>query len=452
MTGWLSRKLEFAFFLVVFMFVVPPSVRGDTHEQCVSCHEKTTPGVVGYWKNSSHVSGNVTCLTCHGLYENNHDLPVGTRKRVEAAVCGECHAQPAQDHFKSRHGVGFRAGQACTRNEPPRPGLTSTCTTCHESDTGIPREKAACARFLTQSPEMQRQGCLACHSVETRCDTCHSAHDTRLEIARDPRICAPCHMGPDHPQYEMWKTSKHGLLYDANGRSYAPDCSGCHMPDGSHDVSIGITMGLAGQPYPETTRAVERERMVTICSKCHAAAFARRMLSDADAIQKQSKSLVDEAAEILKELDRANLILPPPEKRPEHPLSGNVLEIGPQMLYENLSAVEAEFFRMKKFYYVTAYKGVFHQNADYAHWYGNAPLKLSLSTIRSQAEFLKKLDTLEQRIENVSNMGPSAEQDRGVIDSLKDEMRRIREKFLSGEIDSAEYERRKSALLDRHGF
>ena len=59
---------------------------------------------------------------------------------------------------------------------------------------------------------------------------------------------------------------------------------------------------------------------------------------------------------------------------------------------------------MKKFYYVITYKGVFHQNPDYAHWYGNAPLKLALSEIRSEAALLKELKLLRDRINNLSHM------------------------------------------------
>ena len=57
------------------------------------------------------------------------------------------------------------------------------------------------------------------------------------ELVRDPGVCAKCHMGPDHPQWEMWQTSQHGTLYAAAGAELGPTCQSCHMAQGSHDVS-----------------------------------------------------------------------------------------------------------------------------------------------------------------------------------------------------------------------
>ena len=74
------------------------------------------------------------------------------------------------------------------------------------------------------------------------------------------------------------------------------------------------------------------------------------------------------------------------------------------MLYENLSSVESTLFKMKAFYAISAYKGVFHQNPDYAHWYGNAPMKLALSEIRSQAALLRKVEAIKKRVDNLNRM------------------------------------------------
>ena len=41
--------------------------------------------------------------------------------------------------------------------------------------------------------------------------------DTRFSSAqaRTPDTCGKCHMGPDHPQIEIYNESKHGILYRA---------------------------------------------------------------------------------------------------------------------------------------------------------------------------------------------------------------------------------------------
>ncbi len=423
-------------------------------ESCYSCHNRETPVIVGLWTSSAHAIAQVDCVACHGEEYNTDHTSDHERIVVEAHVCARCHDKAAKGHFAGKHGIGFRAGQACTRNEKKTDEIAGGCKDCHEKGSLVPRQEAECSRFLAQSPEMQRQGCLMCHRIENRCDACHSSHSTDLKIVRNPEICRTCHMGPDHPQYEMWESSKHGIFYRQQGRKYSPDCTTCHMPKGTHNVSEGITMGLAGQEYPEDIRNKERDRMLTICYRCHSKSFAAQNLSDGDAIQRQSRALVDEADKIIHELDKQGLLLPSPSDRPAHPLSGNRIELGSQMLYEDLSRVEALFFRMKKFYYVISYKGVFHQNPDYAHWYGNVPLKLTLSEIRSEAELLKELKIMRDRINNLSEMGLSDNRTKSgtTREALKSGLRKIKELHLKGDLTQTEYEKQRKALLERHGL
>jgi hypothetical protein len=336
----------------------------------------------------------------------------------------------------------------CTRNGKEA-ATGEGCSACHESGSTRLRAQVQCARFLAQSPAMQRQGCTACHAVEARCDTCHGVHGTDRALARDAGTCATCHMGPDHAQFEMWKTSRHGVVFAQKGRAEAPDCATCHMPGGSHDVSQGISLDLAGNPYPAERRAREREKMVEVCARCHTRAFARRQLADGDAVQRESKALLDEGMAIVRDLDALGLLEPAPASRPPAPLSGARLELGPQMLYENLSRPEAIFFRMKKFAYVTAYKGVFHQNPDYAHWYGNATLKLGLSELRSEAALLRRLRIAEQRLEVGARVAPAdAPQDA----ALRKELQGLREKRTRGELDAAGLERAQREALERAGL
>ncbi len=76
------------------------------------------------------------------------------------------------------------------------------------------------------------------------CAACHSRHDFSRRRARQPENCGKCHLGPDHPQKEIYEESKHGIAYrdmkdqmnlDAGkwvlGDDYsaAPTCATCHM-------------------------------------------------------------------------------------------------------------------------------------------------------------------------------------------------------------------------------
>ncbi len=102
------------------------------------------------------------------------------------------------------------------------------------------------------------------------CHACHSRHAFEAKLSRSPENCGKCHMGPDHPQIEIYDESKHGIAFYANrermaldrrgewilGRDYsaAPTCATCHIsgyvtPLGevhgnSHDVGERISWTL----------------------------------------------------------------------------------------------------------------------------------------------------------------------------------------------------------------
>jgi hypothetical protein len=80
--------------------------------------------------------------------------------------------------------------------------------------------------------------------TEGSCTACHGRHEFSAAQARTPDTCGKCHMGPDHPQIEIYNESKHGIAYHANvdkmnlknekwvvGEDYsaAPTCATCHM-------------------------------------------------------------------------------------------------------------------------------------------------------------------------------------------------------------------------------
>jgi len=369
----------------------------------------------------------------------------GGKTEVTATVCGTCHAEELAAHQRSKHGIALHAGRACTRNRAHPETPAGRCLHCHEKGSTDLQVRMECARFLAQTPAMQRQGCLTCHRVERQCDTCHGAHTTDLAVARNPEQCGHCHMGPDHHQYEMWASSPHGIRYRAGGVAAGPSCATCHMASG-HDVSAGITMGLFGQPYPERQRERERARMLDVCGRCHARPFAARDLADGDQIQRQSLALVTEAKGIIEGLAGDDLLDPAPAKRPPHPLFGRRLVLGPQMLYEDLSPIEALFFRMKKFDYVTTYKGAFHQSPDYTHWYGNSFLKLDLSEIRGMAARLRREATLRAKVDRLA-AAPADTYQR--IKAALAALGRLR---ADGVVDAAEYQRRHDAILDREGL
>jgi hypothetical protein len=118
------------------------------------------------------------------------------------------------------------------------------------------------------------------------------------------------------------------------------------------------------------------------------------------------------------------------------------------MIYENISRAEAIFFRMMLFHYMSSFKGAFHQSPDYAHWYGNAPLKLALSELKSEAAHLRKTERLKQRLENLPTRGV----EEGPAGELKEKLRALKNSYIDGDITREEYESRKNKLLDQQGL
>jgi hypothetical protein len=397
-------------------------------EDCLPCHREKTPAAVRQWEESAHGRAGIGCEKCHGI---DHDRMKRGEARVDMKACAPCHKKAFDSHRQSRHGMGLHSGWGCTRNLAGRD--QRECTFCHDKDSAEPLSSVQCARFLKQSSEMGEVGCNYCHSVESSCASCHTNHNTDLKIVRDPASCAKCHMGPDHPQWEMWQTSLHGTLQGSVGAGTAPTCQRCHMPAGSHDVSIGITMSSGGVAYPADKARPNREAMIRVCGECHAPGFAGRELARGDAIQKQSLAIVKEAEKIILDLADRSLLDPMPANRPPHPLSGSKLVIDSQLLYEDTSHIERLLFKMKKYDYARTIKGAYHQNPAYTHWYGNAELKMDLVDIRAEASRLRSRGTA----------GTGERTAAGADEQL----RLLKKRFERGELAEAEYEREKAKLL-----
>ncbi len=406
-------------------------------EDCIECHKKETPAAVDQWQASSHAPA-ISCSACHG---SDHEAILKGDAPADAKVCGRCHEDAYHEHISSKHGMGLHSGWGCTRNLDSRD--PRECRFCHEEGSTQPKTNVQCARFLAQTSEMGALGCNRCHQVENSCASCHTNHITDLAAVRGPESCATCHMGPDHPQWEMWQTSRHGVLFEALGETAGPTCQRCHMPNGSHNVSYGITMSPAMVQESSERFAIYREEMVEICTQCHARSFAERELKSGDVILAQSQELIREAEAVIRDLADRDLLVPSLQNRPEHPLRGQELVLDGQMLYEDISHIERLFFKMKKYDLAKTVKGAFHQNPAYTHWYGNAELKMTLVDIKAEAARLRAGATATAA--KFTSEGGEGRPFR----SLEKELRILKRKQDRGAIDAEEYNRSKQELFKR---
>lgn len=372
--------------------VVPEAAGKD---DCVSCHEKISPEAVKDHKEGKMAKAGVTCASCHGKHP---DIKMPTPD-----TCAKCHAEKLKQHNEGKHGrYGWKG---------------------HEKG----------GRRLAQYEEMKEVGCGSCHNVAKKCDSCHTRHRFSKEEAKDPAACATCHMGPDHAQMEYYEGSKHGVVYQLDKKGYedggrAPTCVTCHMTTGNHDVSQGITIGGAsqgkwigaensGDKYVKDPNGIamnaitiedfkrERAKMVAICSKCHSPRFAEHKLAAADGVKVASDAVAGEAIKIVLGLYKDGILRPMPKDRPSNPFpdaTGNQgddkgLWLTGHQLYEQTSGIEAQFFQLYKFDLVHAWKGSYHFSPDWAHWYGNAPMKLHLAQIADTADMIRRVTELEKK-------------------------------------------------------
>ncbi len=72
---------------------------GQTKENCITCHQKTSPGIYNQWLNSAHGENDITCSSCHAAESTDvdafehHGATIATL--VTPRDCGQCHAARA---------------------------------------------------------------------------------------------------------------------------------------------------------------------------------------------------------------------------------------------------------------------------------------------------------------------------------------------------------------------
>ncbi|HWI40673.1 MAG TPA: SHOCT domain-containing protein [Verrucomicrobiae bacterium] len=87
---------------------------------------------------------------------------------------------------------------------------------------------------------------------------------------------------------------------------------------------------------------------------------------------------------------------------------------------------------MRKYDLARTVKGAYHQNPAYAHWYGNAELKMDLVDIRSEASCLR-----------------GAGIDKGGAAQVGEELEILKRRMERGELSAEEYRREKEKRLQR---
>ncbi len=291
----------------------------DQAVACIECHKETTPGIFADWAASGHAESNITCLDCHMALEGDSDIATDHAKYYErgdlpygksqyevpvAAIvspkdCSRCHPNEVEQYSKSKHANTL---EIIWKIDPwLNDGMNSAterktgCYACHGSVVEVKDGKLSADDWPNVGVgRLNPDGSLG------SCTSCHTRHRFSVAEARRPEACDQCHLGPDHPQIEIYEESKHGTIYNAfqdefnfdsapgtwtAGIDYrAPTCAACHMSGSgsvktSHDVTERLSWETQApltvrpsefKPFPaDTDWKVEREKMKEICRQCH---------------------------------------------------------------------------------------------------------------------------------------------------------------------------------------
>jgi len=367
--------------------LIPPHIAVPaTSKACVDCHRQNNAGIIDHWKGSKHARKGVGCADCHQADSRDADAFNHYGVVIAAVVtprdCGRCHPQIAAEFGRSHHAAAgnilasldnFLAETVEGSRVPFNPhsetpgraiavvnGMASAqigCQQCHGSRVGLVSSTGGILTVADLQPDADGRptnldavgkivrdqngrpklapstwpntgmGRINLDGSLGSCSACHSRHDFSARRARQPENCGKCHLGPDHPQKEIYEESKHGVAYrdlreemnlDADswvlGKDYsqAPTCATCHMSGNvrnggriTHDpgeriswtnrppVSLAMDTDINHKVVTEKDPAKRRElvvdtweakraRMKEACSTCHTADYVNNFYQQYD--------------------------------------------------------------------------------------------------------------------------------------------------------------------------
>lgn len=270
-----SRALLTALFFVLFFHGAAANAasKQDTDTEpgkaCITCHAKESPGIVAEWKKSGHnKKKTVDCYDCHaakqgdkGSYEHFGEYITTV---VTPKACASCHKKEVEQQQRSHHA---KAGQILASLDNllgevigGPAAVNAGCRQCHGGIVEVDER----GKPTPQTWPNTGIGRINIDGSLGSCSACHARHSFSSAQARTPDTCGKCHLGPDHPQIEIYNESKHGIVYRAKtnemnlnskkwvaGVDYtaAPTCASCHMGATrkqavTHDVGERISWTL----------------------------------------------------------------------------------------------------------------------------------------------------------------------------------------------------------------
>ena len=280
--------------------------------ECVSCHREKTPGIYEMWGDSKHYRANVGCYECHKAKPSDKDAIKHKDFTISVIVspkdCSNCHEREVEEFDRSHHAsagnilgsldnVLAEVVEGAPTLNGTSPVVTSGCMGCHGSIVRVESDGS----LNPASWPNTGIGRINPDGSKGACSACHLRHNFDVEQARHPDNCGRCHLGPDHPQKEIYEESVHGVAFRAHiddmnmdsskwipGEDYtaAPTCATCHMSATkdlpvNHDIGSRISWNLrAPVSFKIDEKAIKagkkvkpwlqrRKDMKSVCSSCH---------------------------------------------------------------------------------------------------------------------------------------------------------------------------------------
>jgi hypothetical protein len=395
-----------------------PEASAQNMQTCVECHQEVTPNIVADWKASRHGQLNLPCSTCHNDQHMSAE-DVANVKIPTLETCKACHQNKVEEFTRGKHAFAWTAMEAMPTTHWQPMELTEGvkgCGGCHKigikSQEELDALKASGSLFGVAS-----------------CDSCHTRHTFSVKEAQQPEACKTCHMGFDHPQWEMYSSSKHGVRYELkrNGvlpeTAAAPTCQTCHMQNGDHGVKTAWGFLAVRLPMPEDEQWTQdrvtilqalgvldpkgnptarldvvkaadvarltqedwqeqRDKMLEACDQCHSINFAKAELEKGDQMIKAADRLMAEAIRVIVDLYQDEIL-----KQPEsyaYPF--------PDLLtfHDSPTSIEQKLFVMFLEHRMRTFQGTFHASPDYALWYGWSEMQRDLTEIKEMAQELRE--------------------------------------------------------------
>ncbi len=371
----------------------PVDALANSSDECVVCHRRTTPGIVEQYGHSTMAAAGVLCQACHVVDESYPDATEHEGSYVlrqpTPARCEQCHSAEVAQFNQSRHSLPAYVAYAGSQDLPP--DLLKMYQAIPEGSYAP--DKSRNALYVLEGPDVTRFACEACHNVGLpqadgsvgQCQKCHLRHEFSLEQARKPETCNYCHIGPDHPQWEIYHESPHGIAYATGGDNWhwdaeagtltasdfpAPTCAICHMSGfgasgTTHDVGERLTWYLFA-PISERRPAWQdnRTRMQNVCRECHNQEFFDAFYANADKTVEAVNVWVKQSDDMVAPLQAQGLMSDAPFDEP----------------------IDFTYFELWHHWGRTAKFGAWMQGPDYVQWHGAYEILKALSELQEMVD------------------------------------------------------------------